>query len=81
MLVFWVQKPGTFFTDEWRTPTYVQDLVAACAAAVAAFDTGGGGGLGEPCGPGGARVVFNVGGPQRMNRHDMALAVAEVRST
>ncbi|EFN51622.1 hypothetical protein CHLNCDRAFT_140037 [Chlorella variabilis] len=65
------QKPSTFFTDEWRTPTYVKDLVAACAAAVDACDA-------LPAAPPHARV-FNVGGPARINRLDMALAVAEVR--
>lgn len=63
-----LQKPTTFFADEWRTPTYVLDLLAACRAAVERGD-------GLPPG----RRVFNVGGPQRVNRVDMALAVAEAR--
>lgn len=61
------QKPSTFFEDEWRTPTYVQDLVAACRAAVARCAE-----LGE------ASRVLNVGGPRRVNRVDMALALAQV---
>lgn len=64
------QKPTTFFSDEWRTPTYVRDLVAACAAAVQRCDE-------LPAARPHARI-FNVGVPARMNRVDMALAVARV---
>jgi nucleoside-diphosphate-sugar epimerase len=75
-----VQKPTTFFDDEWRTPTYVADLVAAVAAALALHE--------QQEGQQGQQQeaqqqqqeqqqrVFNVGGPARMNRVDMALAVA-----
>ena len=87
-LHYLLQKPATFFTDEWRTPTYVKDLAAACAAAVERYagagsgsgaGAGGAGGAPLPCVGADGRVCFNVGGPQRLNRHDMALAVAEVR--
>ncbi|KAI7843840.1 hypothetical protein COHA_002393 [Chlorella ohadii] len=64
------KKPSTFFDDEWRTPTYVGDLVAACCAAV------------ERCGqlpPSAGERIINVGGPQRINRVDMALALCRVR--
>lgn len=64
-----LQKPSTFFDDEWRTPTYVGDLVAACCAAV------------ERCGqlpPSAGERIINVGGPQRINRVDMALALCRV---
>ncbi|PSC74470.1 60S ribosomal L18-3 [Micractinium conductrix] len=60
------QKPCTFFTDEWRTPTFINDLVAAVRAAV---DRNGA----LP------RRIYNVGGPARLNRHDMAVAVAQAR--
>ncbi|KAL4421753.1 hypothetical protein ABPG77_009736 [Micractinium sp. CCAP 211/92] len=63
-------KPTTFFSDEWRTPTYVADLVAAIRLLVE---------RGEAALPAGSRRVFNVGGPQRINRVDMALAVAQAR--
>ena len=65
-----LQKPTTFFDDEWRTPTYVADLVAAVAAALAHHEQQ----LEEQ-----QQRVFNVGGPARMNRVDMALAVAAER--
>jgi nucleoside-diphosphate-sugar epimerase len=64
------QKPTTFFSDEWRSPTYVRDLVEACDAAVRRCDE-------LPAAPPHARV-FNVGSPARMSRVDMALAVARV---
>ena len=63
------QKASTFFDDEWRTPTYVGDLLAACRAAV------------ERCGElpqAAAGRIFNVGGPDRINRVDMALALCRV---
>lgn len=60
------KKPTTFFHDEWRTPTYVQDLVRACCACCA---------LGDSL----PHRVMNVGGPSRMSRLDMAMAVAKVR--
>lgn len=63
-------KPTTFFTDEWRTPTYVADLVAAIHLLVDRR---------EAALPTGAPRVFNVGGPERLNRVDMALTVAQVR--
>ena len=63
-----LQKPTTFFTDEWRTPTYVGDLVQACKAACELVDTL----------PPDQRT-FNIAGPERINRMDMALAVAEFR--
>ena len=63
-----LQKPCTFFTDEWRTPTFINDLVAAVRAAV---DRNGA----LP------RRIYNVGGPARLNRHDMAVAVAQVRGS
>ena len=62
------QKPSTFFSDEWRTPTYVADLVAACHSAVE---------LCEQLTVAAAERVFNVGGPERINRVDMALALCK----
>ncbi|GAB4821130.1 hypothetical protein N2152v2_008176 [Parachlorella kessleri] len=62
------KKPTTFFTDEWRTPTHVKDLVQACKAACEHVDTL----------PPDQRT-FNIAGPERINRMDMALAVAELR--
>ena len=60
--------PCDFFTDEWRTPTFISDLVAAVRAAVEKD-----GAL--------PRRIYNVGGPARLNRHDMAVAVAQVRGS
>ena len=63
------QKPSTFFVDEWRTPTYVSDLVASCRAAVELCDQ-------LPAAA--SERIFNVGGPERVNRVDMALALCKV---
>ena len=85
-----LQKPTTFFDDEWRNPTYVADLVAALAAALALHEQEGQQKAGQQQQDEGQQEaqqqqqqpqqrVFNVGGPARMNRVDMALAVAAHR--
>ena len=54
------------FEDEYRTPTYVDDLCVLCAALV--------GGVAES-----EERTFNVGGPERLSRAQMGDAVAAVR--
>ena len=61
-------KATPFFEDEWRSPVFVGDIVAACMAL-----------LDAPPAPGSSACVFNMGGPQRLSRVDMALAVAAAR--
>jgi dTDP-4-dehydrorhamnose reductase len=49
-----------FFRDEWRSPVWVQDVASVIVALLASRSSG----------------VFNVGGPERLSRLDMARAVA-----
>lgn len=42
------QKPTTFFTDEWRCPVSVHDIVAACLRLIAEADKP----RAHRCGPG-----------------------------
>ncbi|KFM27363.1 Methionine adenosyltransferase 2 subunit beta [Auxenochlorella protothecoides] len=60
------QKPTTFFTDEWRCPVSVHDIVAACLRLIAEAD--------KPR----AHRLYNMGGPHRLSRAEMAEAAAAV---
>lgn len=58
-----------FFDDEWRCPVYVQDIVAVCEYFIkdAMIEKKH------------RQEVFNMGGPERLNRVQMAEAVAMYR--
>ena len=64
----------TFFEDEFRSPVFVDDVVAAIRAAMAAWSEGPGRIWPHP-----QERVFNVGGPQRMSRLEMARALSRMR--
>ena len=58
------RKPTTFFEDEYRCPVYVKDIVSIVQALIEQQ----------------ARLqerLFNMGGPERLSRLDMALKVAD----
>lgn len=55
-------KPTKFFADEWRCPVHVDDIVATCMMLSS--------------NPKLTHRVFNLGGPERLSRVDMAKAVA-----
>ncbi|KAG1679980.1 hypothetical protein FOA52_007044 [Chlamydomonas sp. UWO 241] len=57
--------PTSFFDDEFRSPVHVADICAVLAALLAR----------PPPGP----RTYNMGGPQRLSRADMACAVAAAR--
>lgn len=59
------RQPTTFFTDEWRNPVYVGDIVDACAY------------FAGKTGEGQRQETFNCGGPDRLSRFDMAMTIAE----
>lgn len=59
------RQPTTFFIDEWRNPVYVGDIVDACDYFV------------SKAGEGKRKEVYNCGGPDRLSRFDMAMAIAE----
>lgn len=63
--------PTSFFTDEWRCPVFVGDVVSVCAALVERH-AGGAGGT-DMYG------VYNMGGSQRLSRMEMAQALATLR--
>ena len=58
-----------FFRDEFRSPIFVEDIVSIFEAVVEGV--GSGGRDFEPLREGGA-LVFNLGGPERLSRSDMA---------
>jgi dTDP-4-dehydrorhamnose reductase len=62
-----------FFADEWRCPIYVKDIVAVCQAFIQSHSR-------TLKDHEAAPKIFNMGGPQRMSRVDMAMAVAKVCS-
>jgi dTDP-4-dehydrorhamnose reductase len=64
--------PATFFADEWRCPVLVHDIVDACADLVARVDNSAA--LAALLGG-----AWNCGGPERLSRAEMALAVAAAR--
>jgi dTDP-4-dehydrorhamnose reductase len=74
----------SFFNDEWRSAVYVEDIIRVCKLfieASVAFNT-----KTEAAGPEKIATtstrgfhVFNMGGPERLSRVDMAKLVAEVR--
>lgn len=76
------QQPTKFFEDEWRSPVFVEDIVGVCRAfvqrlcAVQAGDSVNGE---QPKANWSCLGVFNMGGPERLSRVDIAMAVAEVR--
>lgn len=62
------QKPTSFFEDEWRCPIFVDDICTVCRALLQQHS--------------GSRTpgrVYNMGGPDRLSRVDMAQAVAAAR--
>lgn len=71
----WMEKtlasgtPIDAFADEFRCPVFVFDIVRIVEALIAAHRDGGT-----------MRHVFNVGGPDRLSRADMARAVARCQS-
>lgn len=76
-------QPTTFFNDEWRCPVYVEDIVRISKALSESFiaekEKGAEVGLTKGGGDFVSRV-YNMGGPERMSRVDMAEAVASVRN-
>eukprot|EP00668_Euglena_longa_P043419 GGOE01057696.1.p1 GENE.GGOE01057696.1~~GGOE01057696.1.p1 ORF type:complete len:350 (-),score=67.10 GGOE01057696.1:128-1060(-) len=62
------RKPIPCFTDEFRTPVYVKDIVRLIRALIEGRDALNLSG----------RRVFNMGGPDRCSRWDMAKLVADV---
>lgn len=62
------KQPTIFFEDEWRCPIYVQDIVEICRRLVDRS-------IGGRCPYG----TFNMGGPQRLSRVDMARYLANYR--
>uniref|UniRef100_A0A383WL45 RmlD-like substrate binding domain-containing protein n=1 Tax=Tetradesmus obliquus TaxID=3088 RepID=A0A383WL45_TETOB len=71
----------SFFVDEFRSAVYVNDICEvvklviskySAAAAAAASDTG------DACHLAALpHSIYNMGGPERLGRHDMAMAVAQ----
>ncbi|KAI8468007.1 MAG: methionine adenosyltransferase regulatory beta subunit-related [Monoraphidium minutum] len=57
-------RPTKFFEDEFRCPVYVFDICRVISH------------LGRQLPAGPAHAVYNLGGPQRLSRVDMAVAVA-----
>ncbi|KAG6548446.1 hypothetical protein Mapa_009933 [Marchantia paleacea] len=62
-------KKVDFFTDEFRCPVYVRDIVKVVLLLIANLTAEGGF----------AQLVLNVGGPDRLSRAEMAAVVAEVK--
>ncbi|EFN51077.1 hypothetical protein CHLNCDRAFT_141448 [Chlorella variabilis] len=56
-------KPTTFFNDEWRSPIRVRDILRVCQTLINRQDEL-------------QHRLFNMGGPDRLSRADMAAAVA-----
>ncbi|EFJ49277.1 hypothetical protein VOLCADRAFT_43537, partial [Volvox carteri f. nagariensis] len=54
-------QPTAFFEDEWRSPIYVRDLERLVTRLLAPWQ----------------HRIFNVGGPERLSRVDMARQVAD----
>lgn len=68
----------SFFNDEWRSAVYVEDIIRVCkllieASLVSNDETEGAATKKR------IRGVFNMGGPERLSRVDIARLVAEVR--
>ncbi|MEW5300359.1 MAG: hypothetical protein WDW36_003295 [Sanguina aurantia] len=61
------QRQTSFFDDEWRSPIFVGDIVKVCDKL-----------LGMASLPA-ERKTYNMGGPERLSRVDMAHQVAEAR--
>lgn len=61
--------PTTFFTDEYRCPIYVQDIVQICDIFIRKSSSDNEGLYG----------VYNMGGPERLSRFDMATLVARAK--
>ncbi|KAK9806933.1 hypothetical protein WJX72_007947 [[Myrmecia] bisecta] len=61
-------KPTTFFDDEYRCPIYVKDIIEICKVLIERGRSD----------PDIKHRLFNMGGPERLSRADMAYAVAEV---
>ncbi|BBM97049.1 hypothetical protein MPTK1_1g02650 [Marchantia polymorpha subsp. ruderalis] len=62
-------KKVDFFTDEFRCPVFVRDVVKVVLLLIANLTAEGGF----------AQLVLNVGGPDRLSRAEMAEVVAEVK--
>ncbi|KAF5838191.1 methionine adenosyltransferase regulatory beta subunit-related [Dunaliella salina] len=68
-----VQSPcPTFFEDEWRCPTYVQDIISLCSMLLELESR-------SPQDLAARAGVYNMGGPDRLSRLDMANEVAKLR--
>uniref|UniRef100_A0A7S3QP20 RmlD-like substrate binding domain-containing protein n=1 Tax=Dunaliella tertiolecta TaxID=3047 RepID=A0A7S3QP20_DUNTE len=68
-----VQSPcPSFFEDEWRCPTYVQDITSLCGKILELESS-------SPKELAALAGVYNMGGPDRLSRLDMANEVAKVR--
>lgn len=71
--VLCAQEATTFFSDEYRNPIYVQDICEIfqriSSREVDRIHTG------APQ----AGEIMNMGGPERLSRVDMAMAIAEIR--
>ena len=71
--------PTTFFEDECRSPVFVDDIVDVCRRLITTTIAGGGGGSTDSSGNESISGVFNMGGPERLSRVDMAKQVGTVR--
>ncbi len=63
-----------FFCDEFRCPIFVMDIVAVMKLTLASLDD-----FGAEEGRRERERVFNLGGPERLSRHDMAAALCRHR--
>jgi dTDP-4-dehydrorhamnose reductase len=73
-------RETAFFEDEYRSPIWVEDICAAVSAMISrAMLVNHAPYRPQECEiPLGLPSIINVGGPERLNRVDMALAVADV---
>jgi len=71
----------SFFNDEWRSAVYVEDIVRVCKLLIEAslVSSNEPGAAATEKNIGKFRGVFNMGGPERLSRADIANLVAEVR--
>ena len=66
------KEPTTFFTNEYRSVVRVDRVIGTIGGLVSKIVVGGGAAAGSPSA---AVVVYNMGGPVRVNRLEMATAV------
>jgi dTDP-4-dehydrorhamnose reductase len=65
-------QPTSFFCDEWRSAVYVEDIIRVCRLFIEAHCS-------SVVSPEKFNGVFNMGGPERLSRVDIAKLVGEVR--